>query len=129
MALDLDDLGDDVLQFLTDRHLASLTVLRANGTPHVAPVGFTYDPAARLARIITWEGAHKVRHVEASGRGAVCQIDGGRWLTLEGSIRVVREPEAVAIAVAAYGERYSPAKDRDDRVALEISVERMMGRA
>lgn len=129
MALDLDDLGDDVLQFLTDRHLASLTVLRATGTPHVAPVGFSYDPAAKLARIITWAGAHKVRHAEASGRAAVCQIDGGRWLTLEGTIRVVRDAASVAVAVAGYTARYSSPRERDDRVALELTVERMMGRA
>ncbi len=32
------------LEFLTERHLASLTTLRADGSPHVVPVGFTYDP-------------------------------------------------------------------------------------
>ncbi len=129
MAIDLDDLDDDVRQFLTDRHLATLTVLRADGTPHVAPVGFSYDPSERIARIITWDGARKVRHAEASGRAAVCQVDGGRWLTLEGTIRVAREPDAVARAVDAYTQRYSPPRERDDRVALELSVERMMGRA
>lgn len=129
MALDLDDLGDAVARFLTDRHLATLTVLRADGSPHVAPVGFGYDPSAKIARIITWEGAHKVRHAEAGGRAAVCQVDGGRWLTLEGTIRVVRDPDAVATAVAAYTARYSAPKERADRVALELSVERMMGRA
>ena len=43
MSLDLDALPADVLDFLTERHLATLTTLRRDGTPHVVPVGFTYD--------------------------------------------------------------------------------------
>lgn len=128
MAFDLDHLDDGVLQFLTDRHLATLTVLRPDGSPHVAPVGFTYDHTARLVRIITRAGSRKVEHAEATGRAAVCQVDGGRWLTLEGRVRVARDPEAIAVAVAAYAGRYRQPGERDDRVALELAVDRIMGR-
>ncbi len=44
MGLDLDDLGPEVIDFLTERHLATLTTLRRDGSPHVVPVGFTYEP-------------------------------------------------------------------------------------
>ena len=44
VAHDLDDLGPGVLTFLTERHLATLTPLRADGSPHVVPVGVTFDP-------------------------------------------------------------------------------------
>ena len=53
MSLDPADLGEEVLTVLVERHLATLTNVRANGTPHVVPVGFTYEPATRLARVIT----------------------------------------------------------------------------
>ena len=53
MARDLDDPGPGLLQFLTERHLATLTTLRADGSPHVVPVGVTYDAASRTARVIT----------------------------------------------------------------------------
>ncbi|CAN5181174.1 hypothetical protein BH24ACT1_BH24ACT1_05600 [soil metagenome] len=33
-----------MLGFLGESHLATLTTLRADGTPHVVPVGFTFDP-------------------------------------------------------------------------------------
>ncbi|MEO6651519.1 MAG: TIGR03618 family F420-dependent PPOX class oxidoreductase [Ilumatobacteraceae bacterium] len=128
MAFDLDDLGDDVLAFLSDRHLATLTTVRADGSPHVAPVGFGYDRTARLVRIITSPSTQKVANADRNGRAAVCQVDGGRWLTLEGRVEVVREPEQVAAAVAAYTERYRAPRERPDRVALEIAVDRMMGR-
>src|SRR5690606_37891896 len=39
--------------FVTERHLATLTTLRPDGTPHVVPVGFTWDPAAGVLRITT----------------------------------------------------------------------------
>ena len=53
MPLDLHHLSDDVLAFLAERHLATLTTLRPDGSPHVVPVGFSYDPDTKVARIIT----------------------------------------------------------------------------
>ncbi len=32
------------LAFVTDRHLATLSTVRRDGTPHVVPVGFRYNP-------------------------------------------------------------------------------------
>ena len=73
MSLDLADLGEDVLTFLTERQLATLTNVRADGTPHVVPVGFTYEPATRLARVITSGTSVKARLADrpstGSGRG------------------------------------------------------------
>lgn len=132
MAHDPHNLTDEMASFLRDRHLASLTVLRPDGTPHVTPVGFTWDPDTSTARIITWAGAKKVRLLEASGggRAALCQVDGGRWATLEGNAVVTADPEQCADAVARYGKRYSPAKDRGaDRRAIIIDVDSVLGRA
>ena len=129
MALDLDALDDDVLAFLRERHLATLTTLRVDGSPHVAPVGFGYDPANRVARVICQPASQKVVNARNGGRAAVCQVDGGRWLTLEGSVRVVTGIEDVAAAVAAYTERYQAPRERPERVALQITVDRIMGRA
>src|SRR6478735_6004974 len=97
MAIDPADPGPDVLAFLAERHLATLTTLRPDGSPHVVPVGFTYDPATRTARVITSGTSAKVRHLRAGGgRVAVCQVEGRRWLTLEGTA-VVRD-DAAAVA-------------------------------
>ena len=129
MALDPDDLDDDVLGFLRDRHLATLTTLRADGSPHVVPVGFGYDPDERVVRVITPAGSQKAANAGHGGRAAVCQVDGGRWLSLEGEVRLVTDPEGVARAIAAYTERYQEPRPRDDRVAIEIRVDRILGRA
>ncbi len=121
--------GDDVLAFLDERHLATLTTLRPDGSPHVVAVGFTFEPDRRLARVITFASSVKARNAARGGRAAVCQVDGGRWLTLEGTVRLTDDGGDVARAVELYAARYRPPKERDDRVAIEIAVDRILGRA
>ena len=128
MALDPAALDDAVLTFLSERHLASLTTLRADGSPHVVPVGFGYDVEARIVRIISFAGSQKVVNALRGGRAAVSQVDGGRWLTLEGTVTATDDPERIAAAVAAYAARYREPSERADRVAIEIKVDRILGR-
>ncbi len=133
MPYDPAALPPEVEAFMSERHLATLTTLRPDGTPHVVPVGFTWDPQAGLVRIITFAPSRKVRNLDAGDgtppRAVVCQVDGGRWLTLEGPATVTDEPDRVAEAVRRYAERYRRPGERPDRVAIEITVDRVMGRA
>lgn len=131
MALDPSDLPDAVRTFLTERHLATLTTLRPDGSPHVVAVGFTWDDDAGLVRVITFAPSRKARNVAArpGDRAAVCQVDGGRWLTLEGPAVVTDDPARVAQAVDRYANRYRQPGERVDRVAIEITVDRVLGRA
>ncbi|MHB1139338.1 MAG: pyridoxamine 5'-phosphate oxidase family protein [Microthrixaceae bacterium] len=129
MSLDPDHLPKSTLEFLEERHLATLTTLRADGSPHVVPVGFSYDPTTKLVRIITFDGSTKVRNAARGGRAVVSQVDGGRWLSLEGTIEATSDPDRVAAAVAGYSARYREPGERPDRVALEIHVDRVLGRA
>ncbi|MGW0912901.1 pyridoxamine 5'-phosphate oxidase family protein [Streptomyces sp. NPDC002784] len=121
------------LSFWRERHLCTLTTPRPDGSPHVVPVGVTYDPEAGLARVITNRTSAKVAHVLAAGpagaRVAVCQVAGRRWATLEGRARVRTEPERIAEAERRYAERYerTPAPN-PARVVIEIELERAMGR-
>ncbi len=130
MVFDPADLPDDVLEFLRTPHLGTLTTLRPDGTPHVVPVGFAFDPADGIVRIITQVMSRKARHVVAGSRASVCQFEGGRWLTLEGPARLKTDPDSVAQAVAAYAARYqAPRTARAaTRAAIEIVVDSVMGR-
>jgi F420H(2)-dependent biliverdin reductase len=124
-------LSDSAHSFLTERHLATLTTRTPNGNLQVTPVGVTYDPARGLARVITWATSRKAENVaqDPGQQVAVCQVDGGRWLTIYGSATVSADPGAVAEAVQRYTERYRAPKQRDDRVVIEIDVTRIIGRA
>jgi F420H(2)-dependent biliverdin reductase len=120
-------LGEDASEFLRERHLATFTSLRADGSPHVVPVGFTWDAGRALARVITDGASVKARLAAAGGRVALCQVDGRRWITLEGSGAVSGDPERVAEAVARYAERYRTPRANPTRVVIEISVDRVLG--
>jgi general stress protein 26 len=115
-------LGPDTLAFLTERHLATLTTLRADGTPHVVPVGVTYDAQTATARLITSGSSLKARHVrEGRQRVAVCQVKDPRAPLHEG--------HAVADAVERYARRYRQPQENPSRVAIEITVDRILGNA
>ena len=118
----------EFIEFVTERHLAVLTLVRDNGKPHSTPIGFTWDFEAKLARIITWSGSVKSRLLETSSLvGTICQVDGGRWITLEGSCSVTADPEVCAEAVTRYANRYSPPKDRgSERRVIIMAVERIV---
>ncbi|MAT07075.1 MAG: PPOX class F420-dependent enzyme [Acidimicrobiaceae bacterium] len=127
MAFDLDRLDPAVLAFLDERHLATITTLRADGTPHVVPVGFAFDPDERVVRVISNGGSQKVANLRNGGRAVVSQVDGRRWLSLEGPARVLSDADDVARAEVAYEERYQAPRDRPGRVAIVIDVDRIMG--
>jgi PPOX class probable F420-dependent enzyme len=130
MALRPDQLDDAGLEFLRARHLATLTTLRPDGSPHVVAVGFTWDHEPGLVRVITWETSKKARNVAASpgSRAVVSQVDGGRWMSLEGTATLVTDPDRCGDAERRYAERYSEPKRRDDRAVVEIRIDRILGR-
>jgi PPOX class probable F420-dependent enzyme len=130
VARDPSDPGPELLAFLTERHLATLTTLRPDGSPHVVPVGVTYDPSTRTARVITSGSSAKARHVrDGQQRVAVCQVEGRRWVTLEGTAVVCEDPAAVADAVERYARRYRQPRENPARVVIEITVDRILGKA
>ena len=124
-------LPPEALEFLGERHLATLSIPRQGRSPHVTPVGFTWDDDTATARVITFADAQKVRLVQkaAPAMVALCQVDGGRWLALEGQARVHSDRDRCAEGIRRYAERYRPPKDRgEDRRVIEISVQRVSGR-
>jgi PPOX class probable F420-dependent enzyme len=129
MSFQSSDLTPSQLEFMLENHLATLTTLRADGSPHVVPVGFTFDTDNNIVRVITFAKSMKARHAAQGGRAVVSQVDRGRWITLEGTVQLRTEAEVVAKAVEAYAGRYRQPKVREDRVVVEITVDKVMGRA
>jgi PPOX class probable F420-dependent enzyme len=127
---DPEELPPAVRAFLAERHLATLTTLRADGSPHVVPVGFTWQASTGLVRIITGGRSRKMAHIRARGpdaRVVLCQVDGRRWLSLEGRATVTDDTDRVAEAVRRYAARYQAPRPNPERVAVEVVVERVLG--
>ncbi|MCV7384628.1 F420-dependent biliverdin reductase [Mycolicibacter longobardus] len=122
-------LTSDALAFLTERHLAMLTTLRADNSPHVVAVGFTFDPKTHIARVITTGGSQKAVNAERAGVAVLSQVDGARWLSLEGSASVNNAPAAVRDAELRYAQRYRTPRVNPQRVVIEVQVERVLGSA
>ena len=127
VARTLDGVSGEFLEFWTERHLCVLVTLRADGSPHVVPVGVTLDVEAGLARVICRGGSVKARNAAARGIAAVSQVDGRRWSTLEGDAVVRADPVAVAEAERRYALRYRPPRPNPQRVVVEIAVRRVLG--
>ncbi|MDG4770802.1 PPOX class F420-dependent oxidoreductase [Solwaraspora sp. WMMD792] len=125
------EISDALRDFWRERHLCTLTTLRPDASPHVVPVGVTFDPDGGVARVITSARSRKAAHVRAAGvtgaRVAVCQVDGKRWSTLEGLARLHDDPPTVRDAEQRYALRYRVPRPNPDRVVLVITVTRRLG--
>jgi PPOX class probable F420-dependent enzyme len=116
--------------FWTERHLCSLTTVRADGRPHTVPVGVVLDHEEQCAWVITDGASHKARHIAAGAAAGVpvaaCQVDGRRWSTVEGRARVLADAAAVRRAEECYAGRYRVPRPNPTRVALRIDVDRFL---
>jgi PPOX class probable F420-dependent enzyme len=122
----LERLGEEGLAFLAERVIGTLATTRADGTPHLAPVGFTVDLATATAWIITDGGSAKAANVRRSPLAAVSQVDRARWISLDGEATVHEDPATIEQAVARYAARYRPPRVNPNRVAIALRVHRVM---
>jgi F420H(2)-dependent biliverdin reductase len=128
---DLTALGTAFADFWRERHICTLTTVRADGTPHVVPVGVTLDIETATARVITSGDSVKARQVRAAGPNgaavALCQVDGRQWSTLEGVAVVREDADSVRDAERRYAQRYRLPRPNPKRVVLEIAIIRALG--
>ena len=121
------DLTDELVEFWRERHLCTVTTLRADGSPHVVPMGFVLDVDARVAWAITARTSLKVANLRRRPTVAICQVDGRRWSTLEGRGEVKEDAASVAEAVRRYAERYRQPRENPDRVAIRVELVSVIG--
>ena len=127
------ELTGEHLEFWTERHLCTVTTLRRDGSPHVVPMGIVVVPSEDARGGIAWgitsRTSQKVANLRAGvdPRVAVCQVDGRRWSTIEGTAEVRDDVDSVAEAVRRYAGRYRQPRENPDRVALRIEVTSVIG--
>jgi F420H(2)-dependent biliverdin reductase len=121
--LDPAALPEAASAFLTERHLATLTTVKPSGALHVVPVGFTFDSATQTARVITSGDTVKARNAGRPGAtAALCSVDGARWITLSGPVRVEAGADVVADAERRYAQRYRPPRVNPKRIVVIMTV-------
>lgn len=120
-------LGDDLVAFWRERHLCTVTTLRADGTPHVVPMGVVLDTEHGCAWAITSGSSQKATNLRRRPEVAVCQVDGRRWSTLEGLAEVLEDERSVSEAVHRYAGRYRQPRENPSRVAIRFPVTRVLG--
>ena len=89
--------------------------------------GFTFDPATHIARVITSGGSQKAVNAEHRGVAVLSQVDGARWLSLEGKSVVRTDAESVRDAELRYAQRYRTPRPNPKRVVIEVKIERVLG--
>jgi len=104
-----------------------VATLRSDGSPHVVPMGIALAADTDVAWGITSRTSRKVAHLRADARIAVNQVDGRRWSTIEGTAEVIAEEDAVDEAVRTYAARYRQPRENPSRVALRITITRVIG--
>ena len=120
--------NDELVEFWRERHLCTVTSLRADGSPHVVPMGVVLDPEQGRAWAITSGTSQKAANLRgADARVAVCQVDGRRWSTVEGVAEVLDDEPTVREAERRYAERYRQPRENPARVALRIRLTRILG--
>ena len=61
------------------------------------------------------------------GVAVLSQVDGARWLSLEGSATVSGDPDDVRDAELRYAQRYRTPRVNPRRVVIEVRIERVLG--
>jgi pyridoxamine 5'-phosphate oxidase family protein len=107
-----------------ERHLARLATVGPDGTPHIAPVGWSLDDGATVVRIggNDLPSTKKFRDVARTGRAAVVIDDvlppfRPRGVEVRGRAAAVREPEAMIVIyperIVSWGLEGAPSSARD----------------
>lgn len=120
------------LDFLREHHRAVLHSYRADGSPQLSPVLVTADDDGH-AIISTTETTAKFANLSRDPRASLCVLTDqffGPWLRLDGSVEIVRLPDAMELLVDYYrrvaGEHddwdaYREAMREEQRVLVRIT--------
>jgi PPOX class probable F420-dependent enzyme len=110
-------LSEDVRTFLEEARFAVLGTVNANGSPQQTVMW--YELRGDTIVMNTKRGRKKDRNLMRDPRASLCVEDGFRYVTLEGVIELIEDPETAQADIAALARRYHDA-DEAEKMAREI---------
>ena len=116
---------EEIDEFLHGKHTMSLASINADGSIHL--VAMWYGFLEGEIAFETKAKSQKVANLRRNPVVAVCQVDRGRWSTIEGRAEVRDDAGSVAEAVRRYAERYRQPRENPDRVAIRITITSVIG--
>ena len=129
MAYALDNLPDSIEDFLSTRAFGALNSIDETNNIHTAVVGFHFNMIDNKIRIISQKNSKKVKNIKQNDHVSLSQIRENKWLSFIGTAKIKYDEESIKQATDAYTLRYEQPSENPDRVAIEISVKKILGNA
>ena len=129
MAYSLDNLPKSIEEFLSTRAFGSLNSIDETNNLHTAVVGFHFDKNKKIIRIISQKKSIKVKNIIQNNNVSLSQIRDNKWLSFIGTATIKYDQESIKLATDAYTLRYEKPSENPDRIAIEISVKKILGNA
>ncbi len=125
---------EEMTAFLAKPWIADLVTLRADGSPHVAPIWYEFVDGNFL--IYTSHGFQRVRNIEGDSRAAISiasDVEPYAYVVAEGRVTVSRERVAeigqsitLRYKQGEAAEQFLRETLNDDTVVIELAPERTM---
>ena len=129
MAYALDNLPDSIEDFLSTRAFGALNSIDETNNIHTAVVGFHFNMIDNKIRIISQKNSKKVKNIKQNDHVSISQIRENKWLSFIGTATIKYDEESIKQAMDAYTLRYEKPSENPNRVAIEISVKKILGNA
>ena len=129
MAYSLDNIPKSIEEFLSTRAFGSLNSIDKTNNLHTAVVGFHFDKNKKIIRIISQKKSIKVKNIIQNNNVSLSQIRDNKWLSFIGTATIKYDQESIKLASDAYTLRYEKPSENPDRIAIEISVKKILGNA
>jgi PPOX class probable F420-dependent enzyme len=125
-------LTDAVRQFLEERRFAVLATINPDGSPQQTVMW--YQLRGDIIMMNTLAGRLKDLNVRRDPRVSICLEDGYRYLSINGHVQIIDDPDTAQADIYALARRYNPDfKDGDyadfatqERLTLLLSIDRVI---
>ena len=111
------ELRDDVRAFLDEPRFGVLGTVNGDGSPQQTVMWYALRGGTVMMN--TRRGRKKARNLLRDARASLCIEDGFRYVTLDGTIRMVEDQDVAQADIAALARRYHDA-DEAERMARDV---------